>query len=301
MSGAPDSLRGSIVPLVTPFADGAVDAAAFEAAVERQVAGGSHGVVVTGTTGEPTSLTVGERADLYRRAVAVADGRIAVVAATGTPNQDETVALTRSAQDAGADAALVVCPAFVRPSQAGLVAHFTTVAAATDLPVLIYNIPGRSGVGVTAETVERVVATAPSVIGVKHASNDLDLVTDLLLRLGEDFRLFCGLESYSYPFLAVGGAGVMSAVGNLFPTAVAHLCEHVFAGEHAAALALHRRLFRINEAVFFDTNPGPLKAMLAAAGAGSAEVRPPLVPMSDGTRERVLAALASFEAALAGA
>ncbi|WCB95316.1 4-hydroxy-tetrahydrodipicolinate synthase [Baekduia alba] len=301
MSGAPDSLRGSIVPLVTPFAEGAVDTAAFEAAVQRQVVEGSHGVVVTGTTGEPTSLTVGERADLYRRAVAVAGGRIAVVAATGTPNQDETVALTRAAQNAGVDAALVVCPAFVRPSQAGLVAHFTTVAAATDLPVLIYNIPGRSGVGVTAETVERVVAAAPSVVGVKHASNDLDLVTDLLLRLGEDFRLFCGLESYSYPFLAVGGAGLMSAVGNLFPTAVADLCEHVFADEHAAALALHRRLFRINEAVFFDTNPGPLKAMLAAAGAGSAEVRPPLVPLSDDTRERVLAALAASEAALAGA
>jgi 4-hydroxy-tetrahydrodipicolinate synthase len=156
-------------------------------------------------------------------------------------------------------------------------------------------------VGVTAETVERVVAATANVVGVKHASTDLDLVTDLLLRLGDDFRLFCGLESYSYPFLAVGGAGLMSAVGNLFPTAVADLCEHVFAGEHVAALALHRRLFRINEAVFFDTNPGPLKAMLAAAGVGNAEVRPPLVPLSDGTRERVLAAFAASEAALAGA
>lgn len=288
-------LRGSLVPLVTPFADGAVDVAAFEAAVERQIAAGSHGVVVTGTTGEPTSLTLEERADLFVRAVAVAAGRVPVVAATGTPNQAETLALTRRAQDAGADAALVVCPAFVKPSQEGLVRHFATIAAAVELPVLIYNIPGRSGVGVTGETVERIVERAPRVVGLKHASNDLDLVTDLLLRVGEDFRLFCGLESYSYPFLAVGGAGLMSAVGNLLPREVARLCELVQADDHRGALALHRELFRLNEAIFLDTNPGPLKAMLAACGLGSEELRPPLAPLADGARRRLLDALASVE------
>jgi 4-hydroxy-tetrahydrodipicolinate synthase len=301
MTDALGRLRGSIVPLVTPFAGGALDMVAFEAAVERQIREGSHGVVVTGTTGEPTSLSFDERVALYTRAVDVAAGRFPVVAASGTPNQAETIALTRRAQDAGADAVLVVCPAFVRPSQDGLVAHFVTVARATELPVLIYNIPGRSGVGVTGETVERIVASAPNVVGVKHASGDLDLVTDLLLRLGEGFRLFCGLESYSYPFLAVGGAGLMSAVGNLLPTQIAELCDRVRDGDHAGALALHRALFRLNEAVFYDTNPGPLKAMLAAAGLGSDELRPPLAPLSEATRRRVLETLEPVGVLTAGA
>jgi 4-hydroxy-tetrahydrodipicolinate synthase len=288
-------LHGSIVPLVTPFSEGAIDTTAFETSVERQVSAGSHGVVVTGTTGEPTSLTAVERADLYRRAVAVADGRIVVVAATGSANHAETLALTRQAEHAGADAALVVCPAFVKPNQNGLVEHFSAIAGATTLPVLIYNIPGRAGVGVSGETVERIVERAPNVVGLKHASSDLDLVTDLLLRLGDEFRLFCGLETYSYPFLAVGGSGLMSAVGNLLPGHVAALCERVAADDHPAALALHRELFRLNEAIFFDTNPGPLKVMLAALDLAGEELRLPLAPITEATRRRVLDVLASVD------
>jgi 4-hydroxy-tetrahydrodipicolinate synthase len=293
---APDALWGSIVPLVTPFADGEVDWAAFEAAVDRQAREGSDGVVVTGTTGEPTSLTADERAELCRRSVDVARGRLAVVAATGSPSHAETIALTTRAAAVGVDAVLVVCPAFVRPSQEGLERHFSAVARAVELPLLIYNIPGRAAVSVTAETVERIAEACPNLAGLKHASNDLDLVTDLLLRLGDDFRLFCGLESYSYPFLAVGGAGLMSAVGNLLPARVAALCGMVRDGDHAGALAIHRELFRLNEAVFYDTNPVPLKAMLAAWGLGSEEVRPPLAPLDDATRAMVMDVLAKVEA-----
>jgi 4-hydroxy-tetrahydrodipicolinate synthase len=295
-SGA--GLRGSVVPLVTPFIEGRVDFPVFEAAVERQVAEGSDGVVVTGTSGEPTSLRADERLDLFRRAVDVAAKRVPVVAATGSPNHGETLDLTRAATDAGADAVLVVCPAFVRPSQEGLAAHFVAIAQATDLPVLIYNIPGRSGVGVTADTVERIVAGAPNVIGLKHASNDLDVVTDLLLRLGDDFRLFCGVESYSYPFLALGGAGLMSAVGNLLPRPVAELCERAATGDHAGALRLHRALFRLNQAIFFETNPGPLKTMLSALGLGSDELRPPLAAPDEATRSRIMDVLATLDAEL---
>jgi 4-hydroxy-tetrahydrodipicolinate synthase len=301
VNAAPATLRGSIVPLVTPFTDGVLDTDAFEASVERQVQEGSHGVVVSGTTGEPTSLTLDERAELYRRAVDVAAGRFPVLAATGTSNHAETLELTRRAEEAGVDAALIVCPAFVKPSQEGLVRHFAAVAKSTGLPFLIYNIPGRAGVAVTGETVERIAERAPNLVGLKHASNDLDLVTDLLMRLGDDFRLFCGLESYSYPFLAVGGAGLMSAIGNLLPTRVAEMCDLVRTGNHEGALAIHRELFRINEAVFFDTNPVPLKAMLAASGLGSEEVRPPLAPISDATRRRVLDVLATVEMPAPGA
>jgi 4-hydroxy-tetrahydrodipicolinate synthase len=284
MSAAPENLRGSFVPLVTPFREGEIDLEAFAASVERQIAAGSHGVVVTGTTGEPTSLYATERARLYRAGVEAADGRIPVVAATGSPNQDETLTLTRQAEAAGVDAVLVLCPAFVRPSQAALESHFVTVAASTDLPLMIYNIPGRAAVDIAAATVERIAARAPNLVGLKHASRDLDLVTDLILRLGEDFRLFCGLESYSYPFLAVGGAGLMNAVGNLLPADVARLCDLVAAGDHAEALALHRRLFRLNEAIFWDSNPVPLKAMLAMVGAGPEEVRPPLGGLPENLR-----------------
>jgi 4-hydroxy-tetrahydrodipicolinate synthase len=285
---------GSYTPVVTPFTDGEVDYAAFDRSIERQVSGGSHGVVVTGTTGEPSSLTAAERTGLYLRAVEVAAGRVPVIAATGSPNQRETLNLTAAAAKSGVDAVMVVAPAFVKPSQAGLVAHFRTVASSTDLPVLLYNIPGRAGVGIDATSVERIVETCPNVVGVKHASPDLDYVTELLGALGEDFRLFCGLESFSYPFLALGGSGLMNAVGNVLPQRVAALCDAVRAGDHVTGLAIHRELFAINRAIFFDTNPGPLKTMLAHWAAGSAEVRPPLAPIDDVTAERVRAVLDDY-------
>lgn len=286
---------GSYTPVVTPFRDGEVDYATFDESIERQVAGGSHGVVVTGTTGEPSSLTVAERTALYMRAVAAAAGRIPVIAATGSPNQRETLNLTTAAAKGGVDAVMIVAPAFVKPSQAGLVAHFRTVAASTELPVLLYNIPGRAGVAIDAGTVERVVDACPNVVGMKHASPDLDYVTELVRALGEDFRLFCGLESFSYPFLALGGAGLMNAVGNVLPGRLAALCEAVQRGDHAGALEIHRELFAINQAIFFDTNPVPLKAMLAHWGVGSAEARSPLAPIDERVAARVLAVLAEYE------
>lgn len=291
-------LRGSLTPLITPFREGQVDLDAFEELVERQVAGGAHGVVVTGTTGEPTSLTPAERLALYERAVATAGGRGVVVAATGSSNHEETLQLTRGAAQVGVDAALVVCPAFVRPSQEGLVAHFSAVARASDLPLLIYNIPGRVGVDIAAESVVRIAERCPTLVGLKHASPNLDLVSALLVSLGPDFRIFCGVESLSYPMLAVGAAGLMSAVGNLLPVQVAGLCDAVAAGDHGQALRLHRALFAINQAIFFDTNPVPLKHMLALEGVASSEVRPPLVPLADEVRVSVEDALERTMSAL---
>jgi 4-hydroxy-tetrahydrodipicolinate synthase len=160
--------------------------------------------------------------------------------------------------------------------------------------MLIYNIPGRAGVSVALDTVERVVDSQPNVIGLKHASPDLDYVTRALRRLGGDFRIFCGVESLSYPMLAVGAAGLMSAVGNLFPRAVMALCDAVARADPRAALQLHRELFAVNEAVFFDTNPVPLKAMLAQRGVSSAEVRPPLAPLDESTQARVCSVIEGY-------
>lgn len=287
--------RGSYTPLVTPFVGGAVDWEAFEASVERQVVCGSHGVVVTGTTGEPTSLSAAERAQLVRRAVSAADGRIAVAAAVGAMDQATTFELTDAAVAAGASVLLVVTPGFVKPSQRGLVEHFCAVAARTELPVLLYNIPGRAGTAIATDTVKRVVHRTPNVVGIKHASPDLDVLTELFLDLGSDLHVFCGLESFSYPMLALGGSGLMSAVGNLFPRAVAELCEAVDRDDHVKALELHQTLFDVNRAVFFDTNPVPLKTMLEAHGLGNGEVRPPLIGLDEATRERVLAVIGRYE------
>lgn len=295
------NLRGSITPVITPFAGGEIDFDAFERLVERQLDGGSSGIVVTGTTGEPTSLTRAERLELYRRAVSVVGGRVEVVAATGSSNHAETLELTAAAATLDVDAVMVVAPPFIKPSQPGLVEHYTKVAERVEKPMIIYNIPNRSGVAVEADTVVAIAERCPNLVGVKHASSDLDYITELLQRLGDEFRIYCGLESYSYPMLMLGCAGLMSAVGNLFPEDVAQLCTAVSAGDHPRALELHRHLFAVNRAVFIETNPVPLKAMLAEHLGISAEVRPPLSQASEATQERLTDVLGRYDAASSGA
>lgn len=290
----PAWLRGSATPLITPFRAGAVDFETFERLVERQAQARSDAVVVTGTTGEPTSLTREERIELVRRAVGVAGGRLGVIAATGSANHLETIELTRSAAAVGADAVLIVCPGFVKPGQTGLVEHFTEVAAAVEVPMLIYNIPGRAGVSISVQAVAQIAERSPNLVGCKHASPDLEFVTEVLLTLGEDFRVFCGLESYTYPMLAVGGAGTMSAVGNLFPERVKALCTAAADGDHATALQIHRELYRVNKAVFLDTNPVPLKYMLGVLELAENEVRLPLTSADSAVREALDAVLAAY-------
>jgi 4-hydroxy-tetrahydrodipicolinate synthase len=284
----PAFLRGSDPPLVTPFRDGAVDLDTFAALVERQVALGSHGVLVTGTTAEPSSLSIDERVELVRVAVSVAAGRIPVVAATGSQSYAETVTLTTGAEQSGADAVLVVTPYYIRPPQQGLIEYFTAVGQRTALPLLIYHIPGRAAVSVTVDTVARIADRLPTLVGMKHAVNDLEFVTDVLRRCGRDFRVFCGLEALSLPMLAVGAAGVMNAVGNIAPDRVAALCQAVALGALDAARRLHDDLFELNQAIFFDTNPIPLKYMMSRLGLlASPDVRLPLVPPADQLRTRL--------------
>jgi len=283
------ALRGSLPPIVTPFRDGRVDVGTFESLIDRQARHGSHGVVVAGTTGEPSSLTVAERVELTRAAVRSAAGRIPVVAATGSQSFAETLELTQEAERAGADAALIVTPYYIRPPQAGLVEYFVEIGRRTSLPVLIYHIPGRAAVSVTVDTVARIADRLPNLAGMKHAANDLELVTEVLARLGRDFRVFCGLEALSLPMMAVGAVGVMNAVGNLAPDRVAALCDRVAEGKLAEARQLHDELFALNQAIFLDTNPIPLKYMMWRLGLlPSGEVRLPLVPIADDARKAKL-------------
>jgi 4-hydroxy-tetrahydrodipicolinate synthase len=278
-------LRGSYPPIVTPFRDGRVDFETFASLVDRQARLGSHGIVVTGTTGEPSSLAASERIELTRIAVTTVAGRIPVVAATGSQSLAETVELTTAAERLGADAVLVVTPYYIRPPQAGLIEYFVEVGRRTSLPILIYHIPGRAAVSITVETMARIADRTPNLAGIKHAVNDLEFVSELLARLGRDFRLFCGLEALSLPMLAVGASGVMNAVANIDPGRVAALCDHVGAGRLVEARRLHDELFELSQALFLDTNPIPLKYLMGRIGLlPSPELRLPLVPIEDETR-----------------
>jgi 4-hydroxy-tetrahydrodipicolinate synthase len=260
------ALRGSYPPLVTPFRGGEVDLATFESLVEFQVGAGSHGVVVAGSSGEPALLTLEERKALASAAVKVAGGRIPVVVATGAPSLPDTLELTAHAEQAGAAAVLVVTPAFTRPPQRGLLAFYERVCRSTSLPVVMYHIPGRTGVQVEADTLAEIAARCGNLAGVKHASADLGWVTDVLLRLGPEFRVLAGLEELSFPMLTVGAAGMVNAVANVFPGPVARLYEAVRDGDLAAGRRLHQALWELSKTVFLDTNPIPIKYMMRKRG-----------------------------------
>ena len=261
-----EKLQGSIPPLVTPIREGAVDYDAYAALVEFQIKGGSHGILVNGTTAEPSTLTIEERNRLVDVAVQVAAKRVPVVAATGSQSLLETQQLTEHAARAGADSLLIVTPYYIRPPQRGLVAYYLEIAAISQLPWMVYHIPGRSAVSVTIDTLKELKARSPHFVGMKHAVNDLALVSECLAVLGEDFKVFVGLEELSFPMMAVGACGLMNAVGNLRPAALAELCDAVWKSDLPRARGLHQALLEINQAVFFDTNPIPMKYMMRRLG-----------------------------------
>ncbi|WP_353072067.1 4-hydroxy-tetrahydrodipicolinate synthase [Tunturiibacter gelidiferens] len=273
-------LCGSYPPLVTPFRGGKVDFDRFADLAERQAKEGSHGLVVAGTTGEPSSLTVAERTELVKVAVAAVRGRIPVVAATGSQSFAETVELTQLGEKAGASAVLVVTPYYIKPSQRGLIEYFAAVGKRTALPLMIYHIPGRAAVSIHAKTVMRIGERIDNLVGLKHADKGLELLTELQIGMGPEFRMFCGLEALSLPMLVLGASGLMNAVGNVAPAKVASLYTAVKQGDLQMAQRLHLELFELNRAIFFDTNPVPLKYMMSRLGMlDSPELRLPLIDL----------------------
>lgn len=281
-------LRGSFPPLVTPFRGGKVDYDQFAQLVERQIGAGSHGIVVAGTTGEPSSLSLEERTELLKVAVSVAGRRIQVVAATGSQSFAETATLTEEAEQAGADALLIVTPYYIKPSQRGLIEYFTSVSQRTTLPLMIYHIPGRAAVFIKAQTVIEIASRVPHLVGIKHADQNLELLTELLIALGREFRVFCGVEALSFPMLVLGASGLMNAVGNLKPATIATLYEAVQQKDLERALGIHTQIFELNQSIFLDTNPVPLKYMMSRIGIlDIPELRLPLVAI-DEANKRVL-------------
>ncbi len=259
-------LRGSIPPLVTPFRGDEVDYEAYARLCEFQLEQGSDGILVNGTTAEPSTLTLEERNRLVDVGMEAVGGRMPVVAATGSQSLAESERLTLHAVQAGVDALLIVTPYYLRPPQRGLIEYYLRLAAAHDTPWMVYHIPGRTAVSVTLETLATLRERSPRFVGMKHAVNDLGFASEALALLGEDFRIFVGLEELSFPMMAIGACGLMNAVGNLRPAVLAKLCAAVDAGDLHEGRALHQQLLEINKAVFYDTNPIPIKYMMKRLG-----------------------------------
>ncbi len=291
----PATLRGSIVPLVTPFTGGgAFDEGAFRGLIEWQIESGSHGLSVTGTTGEPSALSIEEREHVMDAAAGAIRGRLPFVPATGTNNYDETLRLTRAAGRMGADAALVIVPYYNRPSQEGLYRYFRALAGEVALPLIIYNIPGRTAVNMAPATMARLRRDCPGIVGVKESNKDFEHVSKVIHACGRDFLVYSGIELLCYPMLAIGGAGHVSATANILPHEVADLYNHVAAGRWAVAMDLHYHLLPLNDVLFLETNPGPLKWAMGRLGRINPYLRLPLCEPSAEHQAAIEATLADY-------
>lgn len=283
--------RGSITALITPFSSGAVDYDAFETLVEWQIDQGSHGVVACGTTGESPTLSSEEHARIVERTVAVVKGRIPVIAGTGTNSTASTIEATLHAERSGADAALIVTPYYNKPTQEGLYAHYKAVHDATDLPIVIYNIPGRSVVDMSLEVMSR-LAELPRIVGVKDATADLSRVALLRARVGDEFCQLSGEDGTALPFLAAGGHGCISVTSNVAPALCAQMQDAWNDGRIDDAQAISDQLAPVSKSLFFETSPAPVKYACSRLGLCSDEVRLPMLPASAGARKAVEAAMA---------
>ena len=280
------TFQGSMPALVTPLKDGAVDEKALEAFVEWQIAQGSHGLVPVGTTGESPTLSHDEHKRVVERVIAVADGRVPIIAGAGSNNTAEAIDLGQHAERAGADALLVVTPYYNKPTQNGLIAHYRAIHDATGLPIFIYNIPGRSIVDMTVETMAR-LAELPRIVGVKDATADLSRVSAQRLACGRDFLQLSGEDATALGHMAHGGVGCISVTANVAPALCARFQKACLGGDFAAARDLQDVLMPLHTAMFLESSPGPVKYALSLLGHVSAETRLPLVPITEATQTRV--------------
>ena len=282
--------EGVFTALVTPFRDGAVDEAAFTALVERQIAAGVHGLVPVGTTGESATLSHDEQRRVVSLTVEVADGRVPVIAGAGSNSTAEAIELVRHAKTAGAKAALVVTPYYNRPSQEGLYAHYAAIAEAVNLPLILYNVPARTGVDLSDETVIR-LSELRRVIGIKDATGDLSRASWQRAECRPVWGLLSGDDASALGYMAHGGHGCISVTANVAPRACARFYDACLAGRWAVALRPHERLIRLHRALFLDASPAPTKFALAHLGLCAEDTRLPIAPCAEAARPEVLAAM----------
>jgi 4-hydroxy-tetrahydrodipicolinate synthase len=274
---AKERLRGSIAPVITPFhEDERIDFEKFKELINWQIASGSHGISVTGTSGEPSSMSIEERIHVMETACKTVNKRVPFIPGTGSTNHQETLHMTKAAQEMGADAAMVIVPYYNKPNQHALYKHFKAIADSVDIPIILYNIPGRTAINLEAVTIARLAEDCPNIIGVKESNKDFEHVNQVLLKCGRDFNLYSGIEVLCYPMLAIGGAGHISATANVAPREVAAIYNNWAKGEVERAQNLHYHLMPLNDVLFRDTNPAPVKAALGMMGKIKPILRKPL-------------------------
>lgn len=290
-------IKGSMTALVTPFVDGDVDWACWDRLIDRQINAGTDWLVPLGTTGESPTLTEKEHQRLLATAIERAQDRRPVAAGTGTNNTAETVARTKHAASAGANAALVVTPCYNRPPQEGLFRHFAAVAEAVDIPIIIYNVPARTGVNITNDVVVRLTERYPNIAAIKDATGTVDNITDLRARC--DIAVLCGDDALTWPFMALGAVGVISVIANLVPALMKSLVSAARQHDSAAALPFHRRVHDIALGIGrFGPNPLPIKTAMAIAGLLNEEFRLPLCPLDAAAREGIAQVMRRHEIAV---
>jgi 4-hydroxy-tetrahydrodipicolinate synthase len=282
--------KGSFTALITPFRDGKVDEKTYQDLVRRQMDAGTHGLVPVGTTGESPTLTHEEHMRVTELCIEVVEGKIPVIAGTGSNSTDEAIMLQRHAKEAGADAGLVVTPYYNKPTQAGLLAHYTAIADAVDLPIIIYNIPGRSVIDMSVETMA-ILARHANIAGVKDATADLVRPLKTRLACGADFCQLSGEDATVVPFLAQGGHGCISVTSNIAPADCARLHTAWQAGDMATVNEINDRLLPVHDALFCEASPGPVKYAAELMGLCAAELRLPLVEITQSSKKKVRDAL----------
>lgn len=284
--------RGSLVALITPMqADGSLDRRAFADFVEWQIAEGTQGLIPVGTTGESPTLSHDEHHEVVEACIATAKGRVPVIAGTGSNSTAEAIDLTRHAKEAGADAALVVTPYYNKPTQEGLYRHYMAIADAVELPVIIYNIPGRSVVDMSVETMAR-LAKHPNIVGVKDATANLTRPLHTKIACGPDFCQLSGEDHTAISYLAAGGHGCISVTANIAPRLCRMMHDAWAAGRVAEAMAIQERLVPVHDAMFCETSPGPVKYAASLLGRSTELCRLPMAPVAEGTKARVRDAMA---------
>jgi 4-hydroxy-tetrahydrodipicolinate synthase len=287
--------RGTFTALVTPFREGAIDFTALQNLIESQIAAGIDGIIAVGTTGESPTLTHDERKEVIHCAIATANKRCLVLAGTGSYSTREAIAATEEAEKLGVDGGLLVAPYYNKPSQEGLFRHFSAIAKSTPLRLMLYNIPGRCGVDIAAETVARIQSDCPNVVSIKEAGGNVDRVSELRARLPGAFTILSGDDGLTLPFLAAGAVGVVSVASNLLPREMCELVGAFANGDLNRAERLHRKLYWLFKDLFIEPNPVPIKTALSWRGTISAEVRLPLCEMSAANQARLRKTLEEFE------
>lgn len=283
--------HGSITALVTPFKKGKVDEKALQKIVRHQIEHGTDGLVPVGTTGESPTLSHEEHRRVIEIVIDAADKKVPVIAGTGSNSTEEAVSLTVFAKKAGANAALLAAPYYNKPTQEGLFRHYEKVATSVDLPIILYNIPGRSVVNISPETIAR-LSKIPNIVAVKEASGSMDQASHILSLC--DITVLSGDDSLTLPLLSLGGKGVISVISNVLPGAVSEMVDAYFAGNHEKAKELHYRLFPLCRAMFIETNPIPVKRAMKLLGFCGDELRLPLCAMSDAHEKMLIKALKDF-------